>query len=94
MDQEPNEILDKLTAEQTERADTQIKFQIPLQLALAIVGCLQLSLRHPGVQGTHTGKSVREFVDQTISHFRDLGLDATANAAALGDNPAYDALIS
>jgi hypothetical protein len=69
-------------------------FKLPvtfdLATALAIIGNLQLALRHPANIGP-SGRVARETIDGMIRTMRECGLTAHAELARLGDDPAYDA---
>jgi hypothetical protein len=57
--------------------------------ALAIIGNLQLALRHPGNNGANAGIA-RRLIDALILMLDEAGLPAHAQLARLGDNRAYD----
>lgn len=69
------------------------RFKLPLQFdlpgALAIIGNLQLALRHPANTGP-SAQIARDAIDAMIRSMRECGLTAHAELARLGDDPLYD----
>lgn len=62
---------------------------LDLTSALAIVGNLQVALRHPANNGP-AAKIARQVVDSIIEMMLDAGFPALAELAMLGYNPLYD----
>ena len=89
IDPESRLILRAATAEQ-ERAPL---FRLPLHLdltaALAIVGNLQLAMRHPGNDGP-SREVARTLIDGIIERMETSGFPASAALARMGDDPRRD----
>jgi hypothetical protein len=66
-------------------------FQVHLEFtaALALIGNLQLALRHPANTGP-SSEVARTFIDGLIDRIRDAGFPANAEMLRLGDDPGYD----
>jgi hypothetical protein len=57
--------------------------------AIAVIASLQLALRHPGNSGT-TARVARGLIGELIEQLRHAGLDAFADVAEMGNDPAND----
>ena len=68
-------------------------FELSLDLgsAIALIGTLQLALRHPGLSGSRsTSVTARYLIDGLIQRIEDAGFPQCARMAAMGDDPQYD----
>lgn len=63
--------------------------EFDLCTAIAIIGNLQLALRHPANVGA-SAEIARELIDGMIHRMREAGLTAHAELARLGDDAMYD----
>jgi hypothetical protein len=72
------------------KKDYVLPVYMDLVAAIAVIGGLQLSLRHPQNNGP-SAKAAREVVDRMIKRLREDGFHAYAQLASLGDDPRYDA---
>lgn len=77
--------------EEAERLGSGLQFPVMLDLpaALAIIGNLQLALRHPANTGP-SARTARYFCQEIICRMREAGFVANAEIARLGGDPAYD----
>jgi hypothetical protein len=84
------ELVEAAAREVVERGHGAV-FELSLDLgsAIALIGTLQLALRHPGVTGSAAVTS-RYFIDGLIQRIDDAGFPTCAKLAAMGDDPRYD----
>jgi hypothetical protein len=89
----PDQQQDLLLRVTAERSRARDHFLLPVQMdlttTLALVGSLQLSLRHPKNVGP-TSQMVRALVAGLIEKMKQCGLPAHAELMELGNNPEYD----
>lgn len=71
------------------RKDYALPVLFSLATAVAVIGNLQMSLRHPDNTG-EAARIVRNVIDQMLAKLVRDGFLATAAVAALGDDPRYD----
>lgn len=81
------EIIREAARENKARKDYVLAVNFSLGVAIAVIGQLQLSLRHPDNDGK-SARLVREVVDGLIAQLLIDGFPACASVAALGDDPA------
>jgi hypothetical protein len=80
----------RMTGELQHAIQPVIQVDMEPKEAISIVGCLQLSLRHPG----NTGPSAvyaRRMIAGIIQRLIDFGFPGCAEVARLGNDPAWDA---
>ena len=86
-DLEEKQLMERVVDEH--RRGEQVEIVLDSPVAYAVVAGLQLSLRHPRNNGP-TAQMCTAVIYGIIEQFRELGLEATAQAAELGNDPALD----
>jgi hypothetical protein len=66
------------------------ELHMDLHVTLALIGTVQLALRHPGAKGLATAKLARDVINGLIGRMKDAGYVANAELASLGFDPDYD----
>jgi hypothetical protein len=89
-EEEKEELLQRAVAECLIGSNIDMPLSLNLHSALAIVGALQLALRHPAVAGTQSSVPVRKLIDAVIAATETNGYLAAAEMMRLGDHPEHD----
>lgn len=71
-------LLEQLKAEMISHAATRYELVLTVPEVLAIVGMIQLALRHPFIEDNHGARAAQGVVDQIAVNFQDAGM-AQAN---------------
>ena len=87
------ELIERAGEEARALPDFVLPVHFDLTAALAIIGNLQLALRHPANIGP-SSQLLRRVIDGMIERIEKSGLPANAEIARLGDNPEYDTPVS
>jgi hypothetical protein len=89
IDERKREILERATAEMHAARGYALPVHMDLATALAVVGALQLALRHPANTGP-SSEAVRGVIAAVIQRIEEDGFPSLAGLARLGDNPTFD----
>ncbi len=89
LDHQKERLIQLAAREAAAHPDFNLPVHLDLTSALALVGSLQLALRHPGFDGP-SAIVARRIVDGVIGSMELAGLVATAAIARLGDDEACD----
>jgi hypothetical protein len=87
-----HDLINRCAIEAEDLDDFTVPLHLDLNSALALVGNLQLALRHPDNTGSAAAVA-RQIIDGLIARMTASGLEANAELARLGDNPDYDAIM-
>jgi hypothetical protein len=76
--------------EQKRAGDWKIQFSLDLNTTLALIGNLQLALRHPANQSGTSYEVARDLIDDIHTGLKERGFHAHARMIEFGDDPAHD----
>lgn len=76
-------------AEQKRRPDFVLPIEIDVGMVMALIGNIQLALRHPANTGA-SATSAKAIVAMFIQRLKEENFTCTAAIAELGDNPELD----
>jgi hypothetical protein len=76
-------------AEFRSKGNLPLMVELDVASAIAVIGSLQLALRHPEHKGA-CAKAARALIDGLIEMIRQMGFEYNALMARLGDDPEYD----
>jgi hypothetical protein len=89
IDRQKESLLQRCAKERWKSVGFIIPMELDLDSALAIIGNMQVALRHPLNNGT-AAETARSAVDGMIGRMLEAGLTAHAELARLGDDPSWD----
>lgn len=84
-----DDVAERAAAELLANRDLRLPLDFGLGVAISVIGCLQVSLRHPGDNGA-SAEAARTVIDGVIAWFERSGLPAISEALRLADNRSYD----
>jgi hypothetical protein len=87
--QQTHEIIQAAVQEIRENGELFLRVELDYAMALALIGNLQLALRHPNNAGMASRKT-RLLIDSLIAQMIARGYNACAFLATCGDNPDFD----